>query len=118
MKTIIIEICLSAAVLITVISVLGMWRMRDAFQRMHYIAPPASLSAFFITVAVFVQRGFKPESFKATFTTLVLIGMNTVVTHAAARAFRIVDVKDWHPEKGEEVPVQPTDETASAEKNA
>ena len=75
--------------LIILASVLGMLRMRDAYQRMHYIAPPASFGAILITIAIFLQRGLKPESFKALFTTVVLIGMNTVVTHAAARAFRI-----------------------------
>jgi hypothetical protein len=39
----------------------------------------------------------------------VLIGMNSVVTHAAARAFRIADTKGWRPKKGEEVPIKPSD---------
>ena len=118
MKTILIDIFLSAAVVIMLVSVVGMWRMRDPFQRMHYISPPASLSAIFITVAIFLQRGLKPESFKAIFATLVLIGMNTVVTHAAARAFRIAEINDWHPKKGEEVPIKPSDEIVAPEKNA
>lgn len=115
MKTISIEALLGVAVLIILASVLGMWRMKDPYQRMHYISPPASLSAILITVAIFLQQGRKPESFKAIFTTLVLIGMNTIVTHAAARAFRIAELKDWHPEKGEEVPVKASDELVSSE---
>jgi multicomponent Na+:H+ antiporter subunit G len=110
MMTIAIEVLLSAAVLIIVGSVLGMLRMRDPYQRLHYISPPASLSAIFITAAIFLQHGLKPESFKALFTTVVLIGMNTVVTHAAARAFRIAEVQDWRPKQGEEVPITPRDE--------
>ncbi|MGA9527887.1 MAG: monovalent cation/H(+) antiporter subunit G [Terriglobales bacterium] len=113
MKTIAIEVLLGTAVLLTLLSVLGMVRMRDPYQRMHYIAPPASLSATFITLAIFLQRGFKPESFKALFITFVLIGMNSVVTHAAARAFRIAEVADWHPDKGEEVPIKPSDKIIS-----
>jgi multicomponent Na+:H+ antiporter subunit G len=109
MKIIVIDALLSIAVLITLASVLGMLRLRDVYQRMHYIAPPASLSAMLITLAIFLQRGFKPESFKALFTTVVLIGMNSVVTHATARAFRIADTKGWRPKKGEEVPIQPSD---------
>ncbi len=118
MKTIAIEASVSIAVLITLVSVLGMVRMRDPYQRMHYIAAPASLSTFLITLAIFLQRGLKPESFKALFTTLVLIGMNTMVTHAAARAFRIAEVRDWHPEKGEEVPIKASDEVVSTEKGS
>ncbi len=117
MKPIAIDVLLAAAVLVTLLSVLGMVRMRDPYQRLHYIAPPASLSAAFITLAIFLQRGFKPESFKALFATLILIGMNSVVTHAAARAFRIAEVADWHPRENEEVPIQPGDKMI-AEKNS
>ncbi len=110
MKTIAIDVLVASAVLITLVSVLGMLRMRDPYQRMHYISPPASLGAMFITAAIFLQQGLKPESFKALFTTLVLIGMNTIVTHAAARAFRIAETKKWQPDEGEEVPIKPGDE--------
>ncbi len=115
MKTIAIDVLLASAVLLAVASVLGMMRMRDPYQKMHYLAPPASLSAIFITVAIFLQRGLKPESFKAMFVTIVLIGMNTVVTHAAARAFRIAEVKNWHPQPGEEVPIKRSDELVAKE---
>ena len=115
MKTIAIDALLAAAVLLTLVSVLGMVRMRDPFQRMHYISPPASISALFIVAAIFLQRGLKPESFKALFTALILIAMNTAVTHAAARAFRVADTKDWRPKRGEEVPIQPTDELVRPE---
>lgn len=110
MKTVAIESLVAAAILITVLSVVGMLRMRDPYQRMHYISPPASLSAFLIAIAIFLQRGLKSESFKALFTAFVLTGMNTIVTHAAARAFRIAETEDWHPEHGEEVPIEPADE--------
>jgi len=110
MKTIFIEGLIACAVFITVASVLGMMRMKDPYQRMHYISPPASVSAILITIAIFLQQGMKPESFKAVFITLVLIGMNTVVTHAAARAFRIAETRNWRPQDGEEVPIHRPDE--------
>jgi multicomponent Na+:H+ antiporter subunit G len=117
-KTIAIETLIALGVAITLFSVLGMMRMRDPYQRMHYIAPPASLSALLFTLAIFLQQGIKPESFKAGFTTLVLIGMNTVVTHAAARAFRISETKGWKPKPGEEVPIRRSDESVDKRKEA
>ena len=117
MKSIAIDVLLAAAVLVAILSVLGMLRMRDAYQRMHYISAPAALSAIFITAAIFLQQGPKPESFKALLTTLILIVMNSIVTHAAARAFRIAEVKNWQPVEGEEVPIKPTDETARGEQH-
>ena len=116
MKTIAIDALVWLAVVITLLSVLGMIRMRDPYQKMHYIAVPASLSALLITLAIFLQRGLKPESFKAAIVTVVLTGMNAVVTHAAARAFRIAEVKDWHPAQGEEVPIKRTDESVTKER--
>ena len=117
MKTLAIEVMLAAAVLITLISVLGMLRMRDPYQRMHYISPPASLSALLIAIAIFLQQGLKPESFKALFIVLVLTGMNTIVTHAAARAFRIAETENWDRAQGEEVPIRPDDEHVRQEQN-
>ena len=115
MKTFAVDLLLASAVFLAVASVLGMMSMRDPYQKMHYLAPPASLCAIFITVAIFLQRGLKPGSFKAVFVTVVLVGMNTVVTHAAARAFRIVEVKNWHPQPGEEVPIERSDELVTKE---
>jgi hypothetical protein len=43
--------------------------------------------------------------------------MNTIVTHAAARAFRIAEVPDWDPEEGEEVPILSTDAKVEQEQN-
>lgn len=118
MKHISVEVLLAAAVLITIASVIGMCRMRDPYQRMHYISPPASLTPALITIAILVQNGLKPEFFKAAMTTLVLIGMNTAVTHAAARAFRISETRNWKPAEGEEVPIRPSDELVKPESKA
>jgi len=117
MKAALIDVFLATAVLITIVSVLGMTRVRDPYQRMHYISPPASLSSFLIATAIFIQRGLKPESFKTLFVAFVLVGMNTIVTHTAARAFRIAEVPDWDPAEGEEVPILSSDENLEEEQN-
>jgi monovalent cation/proton antiporter MnhG/PhaG subunit len=110
MKTISIDALLALAVLVVWISAAGMLRMRDAYQRMHFMSPPASLTVFLITIAVFLQQGLKPESFKALFIVLILLAMNTVVTHATARAFRIREVAPWRSLPGQEVPIRADDE--------
>jgi multisubunit Na+/H+ antiporter MnhG subunit len=113
--TIAIEILVYAATAIALLSSWLMLRMKDEYQMMHFMAPPASLSAILITVAIFLQQGRKQESFKAIVITIVLLTMNSVVTHATARAFRIREVREqWRPRKGEEVPLKPTDEIVSA----
>ncbi len=109
--TLAIEILVYAAVAIAILSAWLMLRMRDEYQMMHFLSPPASVSVILITAAIILQQKLKSESFKALFIVVVLLMMNTVVTHATARAFRIRELrKDWHPSDGEEVPVLPSDE--------
>jgi multisubunit Na+/H+ antiporter MnhG subunit len=110
--TIAVAILVYVAVGVALLSAWLMLRMRDEYQMMHFMSPPASVSAILITVAIFLQRGLKPESFKAVFVTLVLMMMNTVVTHATARAFRIRECREqeWQPAAGQEVPLRDSDE--------
>jgi multisubunit Na+/H+ antiporter MnhG subunit len=100
-----------AAVVLTLLSTWLMLRMKDEFQMMHFMSVPASIAAMFITAAIIIQQGWKAESVKAMFITLVLMAMNSAVTHATARAFRIRRVRDtWRPAEGEEVPLLRGDE--------
>lgn len=109
--TLTIEILVYAAAATALLSPWLMLRMKDEYQMMHFMSPPASLSAILITVAIFLQQGRKPESFKALFITVVLLLMNSVVTHATARAFRIRETREqWDPKEGEEVPIKTSDE--------
>ncbi len=107
----VIAILVYVAVAVALLSAWLMLRMRDEYQMMHFLAPPASVSVILLTVAIFLHQGLKPESFKAVFIIVVLLMMNTVVTHATARAFRIRESRpDWKPAPGEEVPLRPSDE--------
>lgn len=110
MKTFAIEVLVYGAVLIALLSSWLMLRMKDEYQMMHFMSPPASVSVIFITVAIFLQQGRKPESFKALFIVGVLIVMNSIITHVTARAFRIREIESWKPLEGEEVPLKDSDE--------
>lgn len=110
MKTIVIELLVYGAVLMALLSAWLMLRMKDEYQMMHFMYPPASLSVMLITVAIFLQQGRKPESFKALFIVGVLIVMNSIITHVTARAFRIRETEAWDPQEGQEVPLKDSDE--------
>ncbi|HZP62748.1 MAG TPA: monovalent cation/H(+) antiporter subunit G [Terriglobales bacterium] len=110
----VIEVLIYAAALIALLSAWLMLRMKDEYQMMHFMYPPACLSVIFITAAIFLQNGRKPECFKGLFIVLIVLVMNSVVTHATARAFRIRETRDeWRPGEGENVPVLPSDEVLS-----
>ena len=77
-----------AAALIALVSSVGLMVMRDPFQRLHFIAPPATLSAAFVTVAVAIGSRDPQATFKAGMVAALLLAINGVVTHATARAAR------------------------------
>ena len=114
MKTICIDVLVLGGAALALLSAWLMLRMKDEYQMMHFMSPPASVSVALITAAIFLQQGFKPESFKALFLVVVLLLMNTVVTHATARAFRIRATHGWRARPGEEFPERPGDEQVSA----
>lgn len=77
--------------------VLGMIRMRDAYQALHYLGIPAIVGMGSLTVAVFVQTGSSPASWKCLVALLIFAASNAVGTHAAARAFRQREKGHWEP---------------------
>jgi multisubunit Na+/H+ antiporter MnhG subunit len=113
-KTASINVLVLGAAVLSLLSAWLMLRMKDEYQMMHFMAPPASVSAGLIVIAIFLQQGFKQESFKALFIGAVLTLMNAVVTHATARAFRIREAHGWRASPGQEVPERSTDERISA----
>jgi monovalent cation/proton antiporter MnhG/PhaG subunit len=76
---------------------LGMVRMRDAYQALHYLALPAILGLGTVTAAVFVETGWSQASWKCGIMLIVLVISNSVGTHAAARAFREREKDHWEP---------------------
>jgi multisubunit Na+/H+ antiporter MnhG subunit len=85
------------------IGVLGMWCMREPTQALHYLSLPACGAAVVLTAAVFFQTGSSQASWKTLLICFVLLGINSVVTHATAQAFRSRQVGHWQPRPGDPV---------------
>lgn len=92
---------LGVVVLSCWLGVLGMWRMREPMQALHYLSLPASAGAIALTVAVFLSQGGNQAFWKTLLITLVLLAINSVVTHATALAFRARELGHWEPQKGD-----------------
>jgi multicomponent Na+:H+ antiporter subunit G len=84
-----IKILLALAVAVALASCLGMAVMRDPYQKLHYLAPAASISPVLIMIAVLLEEGLKQAGIKAILVAAVTFIMNAVLSHATARAFRI-----------------------------
>ena len=79
------------------IGCLGMIRMRDPFQALHYLSWPALAGMGSLTLAVWIETGWTQATWKCLIILALLMAANSVGTHAAARAFRARDKGHWEP---------------------
>jgi multisubunit Na+/H+ antiporter MnhG subunit len=104
----IVEAALLAGVVVSCwLGVLGMLRMREPMQALHYLSLPASFGVVLLTAAVFVATGNSQASWKTVFIGAVLLCANSVVTHTTARAFRTRELGHWEPRPGDNVECVP-----------
>ena len=98
---VLIDACLGVVVVSCWIGVLGMLRMRHPTQALHYLSIPATMGVGALTAAVFLETGFGPTSLKMLLIGVVILGINSVVSHATARAFRARELGHWEPRDGD-----------------
>jgi monovalent cation/proton antiporter MnhG/PhaG subunit len=96
-------ILLAIVVLACWLGVLGMWRMREPMQALHYLSLPAAGGGVALTAAVFLAQGNTQAFWKTLLITLVLFAINSVVAHATARAFRTRELGHWEPLDGDPI---------------
>lgn len=96
------EIAIDSLLAVTCVScwlgALGMVRMRDPFQSLHYLGIPAIAGLSSLTMAVFLQTGWSQASWKCAIILVTMVAANSVGTHAAARAFRQRAKGHWEPD--------------------
>lgn len=103
LRSVIEAILLAGTVLTCWLGVIGILRMREPMQALHFLSLPACVGSVFLTIAVFVQTGNSSASWKTLLLASLLLGANAVVTHAVARAFRTRDLGHWEPRPGDAV---------------
>lgn len=92
---------LAVVVLACWLGTLGMWRMRDATQALHFITIPAAVGSVALTIAVFVATGNSASAWKMLLIAAIMIALNSVGMHASARAFRARQLGHWEPRDGD-----------------
>jgi monovalent cation/proton antiporter MnhG/PhaG subunit len=105
-----IDVLLWTGTITTVLCCLGMLVMKDFYEKLHYMAPVATISAFAITGAVLLQEGWGQAGVKAILVCGVLFIMNAVLTHATARAARVRRFGRWQPQPGDDIASAGTEE--------
>ena len=94
-------VLLAGVVLLCWLGVLGIWRMKEPMQALHYLSLPAPQAQFCSAVAVFVSQGIAQGFWKVVLIAVILLATNSVVTHATARAFRARELGHWEPLDGD-----------------
>lgn len=86
---------LAAASFAVLLTVIGLLAARDVYERLHFLAPAATIGVVCVTTAVVVQEGFQQAGIKAILAGAVLFIMNPILTHATARAARVKERGYW-----------------------
>jgi len=105
---------LSIVVLSCWVGTIGMWRMREPMQALHYLSLPACVGSTLLTAAVFLRTGNSQASWKTVIICFILLAINSVVTHATARAFRTRELGHWEPRPEDGVERVPKEQEQSA----
>jgi monovalent cation/proton antiporter MnhG/PhaG subunit len=98
-------VLLAGVVLLCWLGALGMWRMKEPMQALHYLSLPAAVGAILLTIAVFVSQGTTQGFWKVVLIAVILLATNSVVTHATARAFRARELGHWEPLDGDSMEI-------------
>jgi multisubunit Na+/H+ antiporter MnhG subunit len=97
------NVLLAAIVISCWIGCLGMLRMKDPTQALNYLSFPAAVAAILLPFAFWCVRGWSVATLKAAAIAVLLLGSNSVVTHATARAIRVRALGHWEPRAGDEI---------------
>lgn len=92
---ILIDVLLGIGSLSVVLSSLGVLLMKDLYERLHYLFPPATLSIICFAAAAVIDKRLSQAGIKALLIMVVLLGTNAVLSHATARAARIRQFGRW-----------------------
>lgn len=109
LQDVVVDALLAVAVLLVLVSSLGVLVMRDVFDKLHYVAPAALVAPVFVALAVTVGQGWSQSTTETWLTVLFMATTGPVLAHATIRAARIREHGDWR---------QPGDEPIEAARGA
>jgi multisubunit Na+/H+ antiporter MnhG subunit len=93
---VLVTVLVVLAVLVGLLSCVGVLLSGDAYDSLHYTAPASVLSPVLLAIAVVVEEGIGSQAGVKSILVAVLLGLlNTVLVHATARAGRIRKLGRW-----------------------
>jgi multisubunit Na+/H+ antiporter MnhG subunit len=99
------DIFLGLAVVVVLISAVGVLVMRDGYQKLHYVSPAALVAPVLVSIAVWVYAGFSATTTETLLALLFMVISGPLISHATVRAIRIRETGDWRPwRRGQSAP--------------
>ena len=87
------DVLVGFATLVLVLSVAGLFAMRDPVDKLHYVGPAATLAPFAIALAIVIEDGFTSQAgLKALVVALAIAATSPLVTYATLRAIQTRDL--------------------------
>ncbi|HET6145221.1 MAG TPA: monovalent cation/H(+) antiporter subunit G [Candidatus Acidoferrales bacterium] len=99
------SILVSVSVALAIVSSIGLGIAKEAFERLHFSSAVTSFSAGLIVVAVWLDDPDWQSRLKVILVAVILFVMNSVLSHATARAIRIREAKHLQPEPIDKIPL-------------
>lgn len=93
------------AVALSLACSIGVAVMKSALERLHFSATVSSFGAGLIACAVWIDDPTWQSRLKVVLVALVLFVMNSVLSHATARAIRIRDHHHFEPHPEDHIPL-------------
>ncbi|MBV9205002.1 MAG: monovalent cation/H(+) antiporter subunit G [Actinobacteria bacterium] len=97
-RDIVADILLGLAVVIVLSASVGVLVMRDAYQKLHFVAPAALIAPAFVAAAIFVQMGLYENTGETCLALLFMVIAGPFLSHATVRALRVREKGDWRPD--------------------
>src|SRR3954468_973343 len=100
MRAAIVDVLLFAGVAVELLCCLGVAAMQGAYDRLHYTGP-AGFGAALVAAAILVHEGFSMVADKALLLAGILLFVSPLIVSVTARAARIRELGELHPERHE-----------------
>ncbi len=89
MALIAVDALVAFGVLVLLLSVVGLFAMRDAVDKLHYVGPATTLAPLSIALAVVIEDGLTSQAgLKSLCVAFAIVVTSPIVTYATLRAIQ------------------------------
>lgn len=99
-QSLLADVLLGAAVVLVAACSIGVLVMRDAYQKMHFVAPISSVAPVLVAAAVTLRAAWSEPTGQSWLAVTLVCIAGPVLSHATVRAARVRERGDWRDREG------------------